>query len=264
MKEIIDNFLDSEYSFLGNFFECYVEMDGDVYPTIEHAFQASKTFDKTDRERIRDADTAFKAKKIGHAVELRSDWQDVKVTIMTSLVQKKFENSDLRKKLLATGDTELVSGGDTFWGIQDGIGENNLGKILMEIRSDILRLSIEEYLRACRDFLLSLGWSRDFEGDIMFYECWVPPWDQNCRFDLFAAVHEQAMNVAKMLNAETNASKSLTDVFVKSLNDDGTINANTIKAELKTSKLFVESDKSVNILNMSDDEFQDHLKTFSS
>lgn len=43
-------------------------------------------------------------------------------------------------KLLATRDRMLIEGndwGDTFWGMVDGEGENNLGKILMRVREEI-------------------------------------------------------------------------------------------------------------------------------
>ena len=49
----------------------------------------------------------------------------------------KFLNPDLREKLVATGDAELIEGNhwnDTCWGVCKGIGQNNLGKILMEVR----------------------------------------------------------------------------------------------------------------------------------
>lgn len=52
-------------------------------------------------------------------------------------------HSDLRKKLLATGDAELVENntcGDVFWGICDGVGENHLGKILMLVRDRLKHL----------------------------------------------------------------------------------------------------------------------------
>ena len=42
--------------------------------------------------------------------------------------------------LIKTGNTELIEGnfwGDTFWGICDGVGENNLGKILMRVRKEL-------------------------------------------------------------------------------------------------------------------------------
>ena len=48
--------------------------------------------------------------------------------------------SDLKEKLLATGDEHLEEGntwGDTTWGTVNGIGENRLGKILMKVRNEL-------------------------------------------------------------------------------------------------------------------------------
>ena len=47
-------------------------------------------------------------------------------------------------KIVDTEDMELIEGnswGDTFWGVCDGVGENNLGKVLMRVRD---RLNKEE------------------------------------------------------------------------------------------------------------------------
>ena len=69
---------------------------------------------------------------------MRPDWNDIRVDIMRNIVNAKFtQNPDLMNKLLETNDAELLEGNwwkDTFWGICNGEGENNLGKILMEIR----------------------------------------------------------------------------------------------------------------------------------
>ena len=66
----------------------------------------------------------------------------MRIDIMTALVTQKFNRHiDLRKKLLATGDEELIEGnwwGDTFWGVCRGKGDNHLGKILMEVRSKLI------------------------------------------------------------------------------------------------------------------------------
>ena len=60
---------------------------------------------------------------------------------MYSICRAKFtQNPDLLKKLLDTGDAELVEGntwGDKVWGVCNDEGENRLGKILMRIRSEI-------------------------------------------------------------------------------------------------------------------------------
>src|SRR5690606_21767015 len=103
-------------------------------------YQAAKTFSIEEREQIRNAFSPAKAKKIGRSVTLREDWENIKIDIMTDLVRQKFNISSFKEKLLATKDAELIEGnwwGDTFWGVCKGVGKNNLGKILMEIRKEI-------------------------------------------------------------------------------------------------------------------------------
>lgn len=38
-----------EYEFLSNFYNCYIEYGGKVYPSVENAFQASKTLSEEER-----------------------------------------------------------------------------------------------------------------------------------------------------------------------------------------------------------------------
>ena len=63
-----------------------------------------------------------------------------KLGITEDVIRQKFNNPELKEKLIATGDAELIEGnpwGDTFWGVCEGKGENHLGKILMKIRSEL-------------------------------------------------------------------------------------------------------------------------------
>jgi hypothetical protein len=134
------NDFDGEFRFLSNFFPAEVEFGGHLYPSTEHAFQAAKTLSEAERSEIRSAPTPGKAKRLGRRVTLRTDWEAVKVQIMQTLVEKKFADRELKEKLLATGDAELIEGntwGDCWWGVDanTGKGENHLGKILMEVRS---------------------------------------------------------------------------------------------------------------------------------
>lgn len=137
---MIDRF-DGEYYFLSNFYPSPVTMYGEVYPTVEHAFQAAKCLYPNDRWRIRHAPYPNEAKRIGRGVALVDRWDELRVPIMTELVRRKFEgNSQLRYLLLATTPHELVEGntwGDRFWGVYQGVGENHLGKILMQIREEV-------------------------------------------------------------------------------------------------------------------------------
>jgi ribA/ribD-fused uncharacterized protein len=140
-SEIIDRFTkETGYDFLSNFYKSTVRFEGALYPTVEHAYQAAKSLDSSVRELIRKSPDPMWAKKLGQGVQKRADWDDVKIDIMRTLVREKFENPFLRPLLLSTGEKSLVLGNkwnDTFWGICRGVGENWLGKILMDERRRI-------------------------------------------------------------------------------------------------------------------------------
>jgi predicted NAD-dependent protein-ADP-ribosyltransferase YbiA (DUF1768 family) len=49
-------------------------------------------------------------------------------------------NPELAKRLTATGHRKIIEGnywGDTFWGVCKGIGENHMGKIIMQTRGEL-------------------------------------------------------------------------------------------------------------------------------
>lgn len=138
-RSVISSFR-NEFGFLSNFHEATIYVDGTKYRSVEHAYQAYKTLDPWSRRLIREAKTPGEAKKLGQSVLLRGDWDEVKIDLMRTFVRKKFENPFLRPLLLATNEAELIEGNtwnDTFWGVCKGIGQNWLGKILMEVRDEI-------------------------------------------------------------------------------------------------------------------------------
>ena len=127
-----------EHRWLSNFWITPVEYEGIMYPSVEHAYQAAKTFDPNWREIVSRAETPKKAKYYGYRVPKREDWESVKLQIMEALVLNKFlRNEELKVRLILTGTgllEETNSWGDTFWGVCNGVGENHLGKILMKVR----------------------------------------------------------------------------------------------------------------------------------
>lgn len=135
------NSFTKEYRFLSNFYPCRVELDGDTYPSVEHAYQAAKTLSKNLRMPFMEsAMKANEAKSLGKKLKPREDWNNVKLSIMEKLVRDKFNTPKFSNMLLSTGDNELIEGnwwGDVFWGMCKGKGENHLGKILMKIRSEL-------------------------------------------------------------------------------------------------------------------------------
>lgn len=135
---MIDKFF-GEHRFLSNFWPAEVTLDGETFPSVEHAYQAAKFLVPATRQYFMFCSAGEAKKKAKRLPFLREDWEDVKVGIMKALVQEKFTHPHLREWLLNTGDQELVEGntwGDTFWGICKGKGENRLGKILMEVREE--------------------------------------------------------------------------------------------------------------------------------
>lgn len=70
----IDSFT-GEYRFLSNFYPAEIELDGEVYQTLEAAFQARKTLDPGERAKIRTAKTPGEAKRLGRRVTLVPDWE---------------------------------------------------------------------------------------------------------------------------------------------------------------------------------------------
>lgn len=141
-----------EYNFLSNFFEAPIEYRGKTYRCAEGAYQAQKNPDRADEfTKLKGSD----ARKLGKSVELRSDWSQVKDGIMVEVVNAKFQqNRNLMKKLVATGDAELVHGnswGDTYWGWSGGKGLNKLGEILMNIRKEEIAV-IKHQVREAVDY----------------------------------------------------------------------------------------------------------------
>lgn len=145
MEPLINKFA-GQYNWLSNFHPCVVLLDGVEYPTTEHAYQAAKTIDLTERAQFIGL-TAGQAKRLGKEVTLRSDWKDISLRLMYDLNYQKFYKPEFREKLLATGNAHIEEGnnwGDTFWGTVDGVGENHLGKIIMHIREDLKDLEVKQ------------------------------------------------------------------------------------------------------------------------
>jgi ribA/ribD-fused uncharacterized protein len=133
-------FFRGDYRFLSNFWPAPVMLDGVEYPTVEHAYQAAKVTDTRLRRIIQACERPGAAKYAGRKVQLRPDWDRIKVGMMRDLVTQKFSREPLRSQLLLTGSAILEEGNhwnDTFWGICNGEGHNMLGRILMEVRSGL-------------------------------------------------------------------------------------------------------------------------------
>lgn len=145
MKKI-DSFT-GKYRWLSNYSGSPITVDEITYPTVEHAFQAMKTSDVTEKRKIAAVNNPALAKQMGRAVKLREDWEEVKNQVMLDILRLKFSDPDLAKLLAATGDAklaELNSWHDNYWGSCTcrrcgNRGKNVLGHLLMEVRKEAVR-----------------------------------------------------------------------------------------------------------------------------
>ena len=132
-----------EHWFLSNFYPAEVNLSVMLFPTVEHAYQAAKTNSIAMRQHIATLPTPGQAKRMGRKVRIRDDWERVKLLIMLNLLRQKFEDNILAIALKGTHPLALVEGnywGDKFWGVdlEDGVGKNYLGKMLMQVRKEIM------------------------------------------------------------------------------------------------------------------------------
>ena len=135
-----------KYEFLSNFWHSPFTYEGITYPTNEHFFQAMKTLNPNERMWIASAATPGDSKRRGRTCKLRYDWETVKDEVMLTGLRLKFSNPTLRTQLIMTGDEELVEGNwwhDNVWGncscdaCRPIVGQNRLGKLLMQVREEI-------------------------------------------------------------------------------------------------------------------------------
>jgi ribA/ribD-fused uncharacterized protein len=126
-----------------NFASYPIELDGKVWPTSEHYFQAHKFVGTGFEEEIRLVKSPMIAARMGRDrnKSLRKDWELIKDEIMCAAVLAKFtQHADIRETLLATGDALLVerTRNDSYWGDGgNGKGKNMLGQILMSVREEL-------------------------------------------------------------------------------------------------------------------------------
>ena len=127
------------YAFLSNYYSRDLIWEGLLYRNAEAAFQSAKCTDAIARLNFTNL-PPNRAKAMGRQVYLRDDWEKIKDETLLSIIRAKFEDPKLAKKLLDTGDQELIEGNtwnDTYWGVCNGKGQNKLGQILMQVRDEL-------------------------------------------------------------------------------------------------------------------------------
>jgi len=138
-------FYEQDFYVLSNFSSFSVNIFGHTFPTSEHAYHWVKFLgmNRDLGQAVRKAPSAHEAFKIAerHKAERRPDWDSIKVDVMRKILCAKVDQHEyVRRKLLATGDRELVENSwrDSYWGWgADRKGRNMLGKLWMGIRAEL-------------------------------------------------------------------------------------------------------------------------------
>src|SRR5262249_37079873 len=132
-----------EYGCFSNFAAYPFTLQGKLWPTTEHFFQAQKFAGTEHEEAIRLARSPMVAARMGRSRQrpLRPDWEQAKDALMLEGLRAKFaQHANIRAVLLATDDAPIVerTPKDRYWGDGgDGSGKNMLGTLLMRVRDEL-------------------------------------------------------------------------------------------------------------------------------
>lgn len=136
-------YYETSYFALHNFSAHAIVINGVIYPTAEHAFHAFKFTDNELSQKIIECASPIAAYKLAKELkpQRRSDWDEIKVDILTNIVRHKVQqNPDVKEVLLLSGDELIVevNPNDDFWGSgPNGDGLNQTGRILMKVRDEL-------------------------------------------------------------------------------------------------------------------------------
>lgn len=132
-----------EYRWLSNFVPCEIIIDGIIYHSVEAAYMSAKSNDLKWKMFCSNPDNSpgF-IKKKSKEISLIENWEEIKIEIMKTCLEQKFKQEPYKSLLKETGNSHIQEGNmwnDKFWGVclKTNQGENNLGKLIMEIRSSL-------------------------------------------------------------------------------------------------------------------------------
>lgn len=135
------------YGAFSNLFPRPFTFHGQVYPTAEHAYQAGKPKNDAVREWLLSAPTPALLAMAAHGLytwDIVSNWSSIKTDRMRAVLRSKFtQHPDLCSLLLSTQDARLVEAPRTdtstnrYWGEVNGKGRNMLGRLLMDLRTEL-------------------------------------------------------------------------------------------------------------------------------
>lgn len=139
------------YGAFSNLYRREIVFEGETFATSEHAYQAGKARKPEVRRWLMQAPSPALLAMAAHGLyywDISPGWSKTKFDRMRGVLHAKFtQHDDLRSLLLSTGSSRLVETATTdnevnrLWGEVNGVGQNMLGVLLMELR-DRLRCEI--------------------------------------------------------------------------------------------------------------------------
>lgn len=141
--EVIKEFVESS-NYCVNWFSNMRKLDRPIlyqkaeYWTVENFYQAMKTTDSDLRAKISKMNP-HESKKFTRSLNLRVDWEEIKLDVMEYALKRKFApGTSWHKKLMSCNEevVEWNNCSDKFWGVSifDGEGDNRLGKIIQRLK----------------------------------------------------------------------------------------------------------------------------------
>lgn len=137
-------------NWFSNFFPFDTEMvyEGIPFDCVETFYQAMKSENKEDWARISKM-TASESKRVGRALVIRADWDQVKEKFMMQALRHKFDpvTGPHWHAILMDNKQPIVEWNywhDIYWGKctcsrHNGIGSNRLGVLLTQLRDEYMK-----------------------------------------------------------------------------------------------------------------------------
>lgn len=146
------------YGVFSNLYRRPIVFEDTEFPTAEHAYQAGKAAKESVRQWLLEAPTPALVAMAAHGLytwDIVPNWSKIKFDRMRGVLLAKFtQHEDLRSLLLSTKGSRLVEAAKTnnavnrLWGEVNGVGQNMLGVLLMELRETLIAEGREKAMSA--------------------------------------------------------------------------------------------------------------------
>lgn len=163
-----------DLGYLANYSNHGFYKNGVYYKTVEHYYQSEKFSDCNLKKKIISCNTPKEASTIGRdRNNIRvEDFTSLKIDVMREGIYLKFsQNNDIRTKLIETGSRLIreMSVKESFWGVgPTKRGDNFIGKILMDVRSQVRNELLDKIISNCKNRKVYIIGHRNPDCDSFF------------------------------------------------------------------------------------------------